>query len=58
MIQARPRDNGEAFGSFRLMPNDQKSKLFGCPDNTILVRILMYHEWKILWLDFVEHCFS
>lgn len=41
MIQARPSENGEAFGAFRLLPTDEKSRLFGCPDNTTFVRKLM-----------------
>ena len=38
MIQARPSADEPAFGTFRLLPNDDKSQLFGCPDNGILVR--------------------
>lgn len=38
MIQARANENGEAFGTFRLLPNDEKSKLFGCPVVTEFVR--------------------
>lgn len=39
MIQARPSEDGSAFGTFRLSPNDNKAKLFGCPDNGTLVRM-------------------
>lgn len=46
MIQARPSENGAAFGAFRLLPNDDKSKLFGCPDDTTLVRMLSASSMK------------
>ncbi len=44
MIQARPGEDGPAFGAFRLLPNDNKSKLFGCPDNTTFVRIKLMSD--------------
>lgn len=43
MIQARPSEDGAAFGDFRLPPDVDKSRLFGCPDNTTLVRMSVYH---------------
>ena len=30
MMQARPSENGTAFGTFRLFPDDSKSMLFEC----------------------------
>ena len=41
MIQARPVADGDAFGTFRLLPDDEKSELFGCPTLTEFVRIMI-----------------
>ena len=61
MIQARPSADGPAFGAFRLLPNDDKSKLFGCPDNATFVRINASASAMSRLIDdfvFVEYCFS
>ena len=53
MIQARPSENGAAFGAFRLLPNDNKSKLFGCPDNTTPVRTLSASSMRRFILELI-----
>ena len=66
MIQARPSADGPAFGAFRLLPNDDKSKLFGCPDNATFVRInssasamsRIIDDFVVFFVFFVEYCFS
>ena len=37
MIQARTSESGAPFGTFRLLPDDTKSQLFGCPTLTDFV---------------------
>ena len=53
MIQARPTENGDPFGTFRLLPTDEKSKLFGCPIITEFVRILPVIKKKLILMMFM-----
>lgn len=50
MMQARPSENGTAFGTFRLIPDDSKSMLFECPASTSDVSTDKYSKYVKLLL--------